>query len=177
MSVSWGLLLVRLIIGFLLVGHGAQKLFGWFGGAGFGKSVGMMRAMHFRPAEFWAVLGGAGEFGGGLLFMAGFLWPLGPIAIIAAMLMAIVRFHLPGTLFGAKGFEYPLLLLLLSGIVGLVGPGHFALDVALRLHLPTTLLFWLGLVGAVIVDAIGYFISESGKQAHAQTQTQSAAQG
>jgi putative oxidoreductase len=172
MSVSWGLLLVRLVVGFLLVGHGSQKLFGWFGGVGLRKSISLMQAQHFRPAEFWAVLGGAGEFGGGLLFMAGFLWPLGPIAILAAMLMAVVRFHLPGTLFGAKGFEYPLLLLLLSGIVGLVGPGRYALDAALGLHLPTTLLFWVGLAGAVIVDAVGYAISQNGKQAQSQPSVQ-----
>jgi hypothetical protein len=113
-------------------------------------------------------------FAGGLLLMLGFLWPLGPIASIAAMLMAVVRFHLPGTLFGPKGFEYPLLLLLLSAILGLVGPGQYALDAAISLHLPTTLLFWVGLAGAVIIDAVGYTISESGKQGQtpAQTSTQ-----
>jgi putative oxidoreductase len=173
MSIALGLFLVRLVVGALIITHGAQKLFGWFGGSGLQKSIAMMQMKGFRPAEFWALLGGLGEFGGGVLLILGFLWPLGPVAIFAAMVMAIVRFHLPGPVIGPKGFEYPLLLLLLSVILGLVGAGHIALDVALGLHLPTTALFWIGAVGAVIVDAIGYNISN----ANTKTQQTVAKQG
>lgn len=168
MSISLGLLLVRLIVGVLISGHGAQKLFGWFGGPGLDKSIALMQSKGFRPAEFWALLGGLGEFGGGLLLALGFLWPLGPVAVFAAMLMAIVRFHLPGPVIGPKGFEYPLLLLLLSVILGLVGPGQYTLDAALGIHLPTMILFWIGVIGAIIVDAVGYYIST----AHSPTANQ-----
>lgn len=165
MSIAFGLLLLRIIVGALLMAHGSQKLWGWFGGAGLQKSIGMMQMKGFRPAPFWALLGGAGEFGGGALLVLGLLWPLGPVAIFASMLMAIIRFHLPGPVIGPKGFEYPLLLLLVSVILGLVGAGPYALDAAFHLHLPTTLLFWIGAVGAVIVDVYGYVTSTNNTQA------------
>ena len=159
MSLALGLLLLRLSVGALVAAHGAQKFLGWFGGPGMGKATGMMTAMGFRPARFWALLGSGGEFFGGILFALGLLWPLGPVAIFASMLMAIVRFHLPGPLLGAKGYEYPLLLLIVGVVVGLVGAGNYSLDAALHLHFPTTLLFWIGAAGAGIVDAVGYFTS------------------
>ncbi|MFL5707290.1 MAG: DoxX family membrane protein, partial [Ktedonobacteraceae bacterium] len=56
MSISFGLLVVRVVVGLLLAGHGAQKLFGWFGGHGFTGTTGFLKSMGFKPAGFWALL-------------------------------------------------------------------------------------------------------------------------
>src|SRR2546427_12899584 len=65
------LLTSRLVVGLLVAGHGAQKLFGWFGGHGIAGTAGWLESMRFRPARLWAWLAGIAEFGGGVLFAAG----------------------------------------------------------------------------------------------------------
>src|SRR2546427_12280222 len=72
------LLTLRLVVGLLLAGHGAQKLFGWFGGHGIAGTAGWLESMRFRPARLWAWLAGLAEFGGGVLFAAGVLGPPRP---------------------------------------------------------------------------------------------------
>src|SRR2546422_10988680 len=71
------LLTLRLVVGLLLAGHGAQKLFGWFGGHGIAGTAGWLESMRFRPARLWAWLAGLAEFGGGVLFAAGGFCPPG----------------------------------------------------------------------------------------------------
>src|SRR4051794_22432991 len=82
------LLLLRVVTGGLLAGHGAQKLFGSFGGPGFGKTSGFMETLGLRPGPFWTLLAGTGELGGGLLTMLGLGGPLGSILTVSAMKMA-----------------------------------------------------------------------------------------
>ncbi len=159
MAIALGLLILRLVVGLLLIGHGTQKLFGWFGGKGFDATVTLLGTKGFRPAWFWALLGGAGEAGGGLLLAVGFLNPLGAVAIFAAMLMAIARFHWSkGVWSSAGGYEYPLVLLVVSFVVGLAGPGIYSLDGALHIALPAVI-FWLGILAAIVVDAVGIVTS------------------
>ena len=64
-----GLLLIRLVIGLLFVGHGAQKLFGWFGGYGLKGTAGWLESMNMKPAILMALMAGLSEFIGGLLFV------------------------------------------------------------------------------------------------------------
>src|SRR5438105_13820466 len=90
-----GLLLLRVVLGLILIGHGAQKLFGWFGGHGLAATTQWIESMGMQPAGFWAFMAGLGEFGGGLLLALGLLNPLGPLGLIATMLMAIVAVHWP----------------------------------------------------------------------------------
>ncbi len=71
------LIVLRLSVGLLLVGHGAQKLFGWFGGHGLHGTAQWLASIGFRPARAWALLAGILEFGGGLLFTLGLVTPLG----------------------------------------------------------------------------------------------------
>ncbi|HLZ61095.1 MAG TPA: DoxX family protein [Ktedonosporobacter sp.] len=158
-SLSLGLLLLRVVVGLIVAAHGSQKLLGWFGGHGFAGTTGWLQSQGFKPAWFWSLLGGVGEFGGGLLLALGFLTPLGVIGVSASMLMAVVRFHGPKGFWGQKGgYEYPLTLGLMSLVLGLTGPGSYSIDAAIGFALPGVL-FLLGLVLAIIVDAIGIVTS------------------
>ena len=93
MSMSLGLLILRVVVGLTLTAHGAQKLFGWWGGpgmAGWTQGVGKLR---IRPAAPWAWIAALSEFGGGLLLALGLLSPLGSLAIAGAMLVAVATVH------------------------------------------------------------------------------------
>ncbi len=124
-----GLLLLRLVLGVTLAGHGAQKLFGVFGGGGLqgtGKGFGMLR---FRAPALMAFLAGLGEFGGGLGFAAGFLTPFAALALAVVMLNAIFTVHVKnGFWAGANGYEYNLLIWSGAVAVAAMGPGRFSLD-------------------------------------------------
>src|SRR5207237_1761942 len=93
------LLVLRVVVGLLLIGHGTQKLFGWFGGPGRQGFAGGLTRMGFRPAELWSLNAGLAEAGGGLLLALGFLNPLGSLGIIAAMLVATFSVHMRKGLF------------------------------------------------------------------------------
>lgn len=108
MSVDTALLVLRVIVGLLLAGHGAQKLFGWFGGFGVRGVAGWLTSMGLQPATGWAVLAGASEFGGGLLLALGLLSPLGSLGAFAAMLTAIALTHWPRVWASENGMELPL---------------------------------------------------------------------
>ena len=154
MNGEFGLLLLRLVVGGLLIGHGGQKLFGWFGGYGFaGTSLFMGNALRLRPAKFWTALAGLSEFGGGLLLAIGLLSPLGALGILAAMLTAIALTHWPRIWASDNGMEYPLVVVSVAAAVGIAGPGTFSLDWLLRIALPAPLTFIVGL-GAVLVGVI-----------------------
>jgi putative oxidoreductase len=159
MAISLGLLILRVVAGLVLAAHGAQKLFGWFGGNGFSGTQGMMNALGFKPTWLWALLSGLGEFGGGLLLALGLLTPIGSIGIVGGMLMAIMKVHWSkGFWNSVGGLEFPLTLLLIGLVVGITGPGTYALDAAIGFTLPVWL-FIVGLVLAVIVDVVGLVIS------------------
>ncbi len=154
MSYELGLLGLRLVVGGLLFGHGAQKLFGWFGGYGLAGTSGFFGGqLRLRPATFWTALAGLSELGGGLLFAAGLLSPLGSLGIIAAMLMAIILVHWPRLWATDNGSEYPLVLLTAAAAVGILGPGAYSLDAVLGIALPTLETFLVGLV-LVLVGAV-----------------------
>ncbi len=132
-AVSTGLLLLRLVVGIGLAAHGAQKLFGWWGGSGIRGLLGHLTHMRFRPAPMW-VAGAIGtEVGGGTLLALGLLSPLGSVGVGAAMLMAIAAFHWGKGFFGqGGGFETPLLYLVAAATLGITGPGSYSLELVVR---------------------------------------------
>ena len=136
MSYDLAALLLRLVIGALLVEHGTQKLFGWLGGTGFTATRATFAGqLRLRPATLWTVLARPSEAGGGLLLATGFLSPLGSLAVIAAMLMAVVLVHGPRLWVTENGMEYPLVLIAAATVVAIAGPGSTSFLVGLRLVL------------------------------------------
>ncbi len=153
-----GLLILRLALGLTFMGHGSQKLFGWFGGGGMTGTTGMMQKMGLRAPGFWALVAALSEFGGGLLLALGFLTPLGSLGIIAAMLVAIARVHWAKGFWNTKGgFEFPLINLAAALALALTGPGFYSLDAALGISLPEPVVLLVGL--AVVL--IGVLIEQS----------------
>ncbi|HJP71548.1 MAG TPA: DoxX family protein [Candidatus Limnocylindria bacterium] len=143
-------LIVRLVVGGLLAGHGAQKLFGWFGGGGPEKTAGMMESLDLRPGHRWAFMAGASEFGGGILTALGALNPLGPLGIIGAMTMATTKAHWGKPIWVTSGgAELPVTNMAIAAALMIVGPGKYSVDHALGIRLPR-LVGVLGLIGVAL---------------------------
>jgi putative oxidoreductase len=149
-----GLLLLRLVIGALLVGHGTQKLFGWFGGHGLDGVGGWFHSIGFRPGRSMAVMAGLGEAGGGLLLALGLLTPLAALALVGTLLVA-ASVHLPKLWATEGGGEYPVVLAVVGATFAFTGPGRYSLDNALGIHLDGVgygvLVIALGVLSAVAV--------------------------
>ena len=123
-----GLLIIRLIIGITFMGHGAQKLFGWFGGHGLKRTGGWMESIGLRPGVFMAFMAGATELLGGFLFAAGIFTWVSSLFIVGTMLVAIFTVHgKNGYWVTQNGFEYNMILIAIAVGVGLTGPGAYVL--------------------------------------------------
>ena len=127
-----GRLAARAVIGGLFVGHGTQKLFGWFGGPGLGGTEQMMDALEMKPTRPNAVAAGLTETVGGGLLVAGAATPLAAASLIGTMITAIRKVHQPNGPWAAQGgWEYNAVLI--AALVALVdaGPGELSVDAAL----------------------------------------------
>lgn len=123
-----GLLIIRLVVGLLFAGHGAQKLFGWFGGYGIKGTAGWMESIGIKPGVAAVVLAGLGELVGGLLFAAGVFLPVAAVLMIGTMLVAIIKVHGKGGLWSTNnGYEYNLVLIAIALGVALIGAGDYRL--------------------------------------------------
>jgi len=148
--IALGLLVLRLVLGLILVGHGAQKLFGWWGGSGMTGWTGAMTRMRIRPAVPWAWMSALAEFVGGLLVAIGFLNPLGSFAIAGSMLVAIALVHWPKGFWTTKGgYEFNLLIIAAAAAVAIAGPGAYSLDTVLGIHLPEPVLLIVGTLATI----------------------------
>src|SRR5207245_9976316 len=124
-----GVLALRLVLGAVFLGHGAQKAFGAFGGPGFDGATGFVGSLGFRPARFWAALAVGGELAAGFLFLLGLLTPLAGLLVLATMAVAIAKVHGPKGFFVQNGgYEYNLVLIIAAVALALVGPGTYSLD-------------------------------------------------
>ena len=124
-----GLALARLIIGGLFIGHGTQKLFGWFGGHGREGTAGFFESIGLAPGSRNAVAAGVSEATGGALLAAGLFTPLASTLISGPMITAIRAVHLPnGVWVTNSGYEYNLVLLAAVFAIADAGPGEWSLD-------------------------------------------------
>ena len=154
MLVNIALVILRLVVGALFMGHGAQKLFGLFGGPGLAAMTGWLQGLGLRPARLWAIVAGVGEFGGGLLLALGFLTPIAALALIAVMLTAIATVHWTKGLWAANGgYEYNVVLSAVAAALALGGPGIYALDHVFGFAWPEPATFLIGL--AVVIVGVG----------------------
>ena len=139
-------MIVRLAQGSLMAGHGAQKLFGSFGGPGLEGASGFMEMLGMRPGRPWAYLAGLSEFGGGVLTALGLFNPLGPLGVIGSMAMATRKAHWGKPIWVTEGgAELPVLNIAVSTALMIREPDGFSLDRLLGIGLPR----WMGPVGLV----------------------------
>lgn len=126
---NFGRLLLRLVVGGLFVGHGTQKLFGWFGGPGLDGATGMMENLELEPARDNAVAASATEAAGGAMIATGTLTPVAAAGLIGAMITAIRKVHLSKGLWNtAGGYEFNLVLLVALFYLAENGPGGLSVD-------------------------------------------------
>jgi putative oxidoreductase len=161
---------LRVVVGLLFVGHGTQKLFGWFGGGGREGTASMFESLGLQPASLMAVAAAGCEAGGGLLIALGLLTPFGAAAITAVMITAIATVHYANGIWNTqKGFEYNLVLIAAVFAITGAGPGAASLDHALGIGMagPAWALAELaaGLAGAIATIGIGHSVAE--RRAHA----------
>jgi putative oxidoreductase len=151
-TVSAGLLLGRLVLGLLMAAHGAQKLFGWFGGHGLAGTGGFFESLGFRPGRAFALAAGVAEFGGGLLVALGLLGPVGPALIVSVMVVAALAVHRAGGLFAmTNGVELPLLYAAGAITLTLTSPGAYSLDALFGLQwLWTPAVAWAAIAAGIV---------------------------
>ncbi|MCH7795567.1 MAG: DoxX family protein [Proteobacteria bacterium] len=129
----WSYPLIRAATGLMLMPHGAQKLFGWFGGYGLEGTGGYFaQNLGLEPGVFWAALVGGTEFFGGLCLALGFLTRPAALGVTILMAVAIFTVHLPnGFFWGQGGYEYPLLWGLVALAIAFKGGAEMSLDRAI----------------------------------------------
>jgi len=152
---EFGLLVIRVALGLTLAAHGAQKLFGWFGGGGLAGTGGFFEQMGFRPGRVMALMAGLGEALGGLGIALGLLTPFAAALVITVMTVAIVSVHLEKGFFSSNGgYEFPLLNAAVAFGLVFIGPGPLSFDAVLGLPLAgpewAGAALGLGLLGAAV---------------------------
>lgn len=129
-----GLLGLRLAVGLVFLGHGAQKGFGSFGGPGFAGASGFVGSMGFRQARVWTALAVGGELLAGALLVVGLLMPLAALLVVATMAVAVAKVHGPKGFFVQNGgYEYNLILAIATLALAATGPGAYSLEHVLGL--------------------------------------------
>ena len=125
-------LFARAMIGLLMAAHGAQILFGWFGGHGLRATGEFFGHLGFRPVRLFAMAAAGGELTSGLLIALGLFGPVGPALMLAVMVVAAISVHWQNGLFAtSNGIELPLLYSIAAVRFALTGPGRYSLDAAL----------------------------------------------
>jgi len=134
MSSDLGILLLRVLFGVPMAAHGAQKLFGWFGGYGIKGTGGFLEGLGFRPGTMFAALAGLSEMGGGILLTLGLFTPFGAAGVLAAMLVAMFAVHIKNGFFAmGNGIEMPFLYAVGALALLFSGPGILSFDAVLGL--------------------------------------------
>jgi putative oxidoreductase len=169
------LLLLRVVTGGLLLGHGAQKLFGSFGGYGLAGTADWLESLGLRPGTLWALMAGGGELTGGLLTLLGLGGPIGSILTTTSMKMATFKAHSGKPIWvTAGGAELPVVNAAVGTALMLTGPGRYSLDRLFGIKVPR----WLTLVltlGSAVTLVVGLLMEpEPAEEQAASSATSSA---
>jgi putative oxidoreductase len=151
-------LFLRVVVGGFFVGHGTQKLFGWFGGYGLDATAGAFESLGLRPGKRHATAAGIAETAGGTGILLGAATPLASSVVISTMLTAIHRVHLKNGPWNTdQGYEYNLVLIAAAAALAETGPGSPSVDAALGIEKSGTkwglLSLLLGVLGAEAAHA------------------------
>ena len=126
---TFGIAILRAVVGGLFIGHGLQKLKGWFGGYGIEGTGGWMESVGLYPGKHHATAAGLAETAGGAALVAGLATPLAASALTGSMTVATIKVHGPNGVWGQNnGYELPLVMTVALFAITASGPGSFALD-------------------------------------------------
>ena len=126
---SFGIAILRAVVGGLFIGHGLQKLLGKFGGHGLDGTAGFFESLGLKPGKVHATAAGTAEAGGGALLLAGAATPLGAAAVTGVMTVAIKTVHAPkGPWVSEGGYEYNAVLMASVFAITAAGPGALSID-------------------------------------------------
>jgi len=159
-NVDLALLVLRVAVGVVIIGHGILK-WGWLGGGGsLSGAAGWFNGLGLRPGMFWALVSSLAEAGGGALTVLGLGGPIGPSVVAADLVVVTVVAHLPKGFWAHKGgWEFPVPLAAGAFAVALIGNGRWSLDALLGLALPDALVQAWGVLMVVgVVLALGSWL-------------------
>ena len=153
------LLVLRVVVGLLFVGHGAQKLFGVFGGGGLEGTAGMFDNIGLRPGWLHARASGTAEFGAGLLLALGLFTPFAAAVLIAVMTAAVITVHAPNGIWNTnQGYEFNLVMAAAAFALAGIGAGGWSLDDAFGFDLHGAI--WaIAALGAGVLGGVGSVLS------------------
>jgi putative oxidoreductase len=162
-----GLLILRLVVGAFFAGHGAQKLFGSFGGHGPEGTAGFFETLGMRPGKRHAYAAGAAELGGGVLLILGFLTPFAAAAITAVMTVAIITVHAKNGPWSTDGgYEYNAVIMAAVFALAGAGAGAYSIDHGIGWGIDGTA--WA--IGELVVGVLGGLMAYSSGQRFAEAQ-------
>jgi putative oxidoreductase len=170
-----GLLILRVVVGVLFIGHGTQKLFGWFNGPGLEGARGFLAQLGYPGGTLAAVLAGTAEAGGGALVALGLLTPLGAAAIIGVMINAAWSVHRKNGVWNSNGgIELPLVYATTALAIAFTGPWTYSVDHALGIRW-RGVVWALGALGLGVVTAMAMLLSRSPQPAQEEKALREAA--
>ena len=120
--------ILRIGMGLILIPHGAQKLFGWFGGMGFERFVQLFSNLGYKPGALWVTLVALTEFVGGILLVLGLFTRFAALALVIFMTVAVHFTSGKGFFWTAGGLEYSLLILFVGLVFLIRGGGEYSVD-------------------------------------------------
>jgi putative oxidoreductase len=120
--------ILRVGIGLILIPHGAQKLFGWFGGAGFVRFIQIFESLGYKPGTLWVTIVALTEFVGGILLVLGLFTRAAALAVVIFMVVAVHYTSAKGFFWLQQGSEYSLLILIVGVVFLIRGGGEYSLD-------------------------------------------------
>jgi putative oxidoreductase len=150
-TLALSLLILQLGIGLTFAAHGAQKVFGWWGGPGLARWEGAMHGMGYHPARAFALASALIELVGGLLLAVGFLTPIVAAVLVAQAVVIIGQAHWSHGFFSTRsGFEFPMVLGIGAAAIGLAAPAPISVDSAIGFALEPSVRLILIIAGLVV---------------------------